>query len=309
MKFANSIANKNKPTIIIVATATILFILAMRLALPSLAQPTDNVTVDVNISALGEITLLPTAISWVGIQPGIVGGERNLTIKNTGSVNVTNIFSYVSTLDNETTSPYSGDIASAYSATGLLVFRNETNNSYSWAGRIEWNWTDDINNLQLNESTFGFAALSSRGYFRNASNSYVWVLAGNTTHGRCNDSGVVFAIEDTNDDGTIATRAPNATSIAWDGATADYGYFSVNRGSNFLAGMCIAVSTDCTKIYAYKYDKRVGSFDTCLNSANVVQKLVPNEIERVVADIYVPKGMPRGDLKSGLWYFQGTAVG
>jgi hypothetical protein len=295
--------------ILIFAVAALGAILLVSFSSPIYADPTSNVTVDVNVSTVGEITVLPSAISWIPVTPGTAGGQRNLTIKNTGSTNVTNIFSYMSTMNNESVRPYLSSNPSSYSAGGLLVFHNESNSSYAWAGRLEWNWTEDINNYDNSESTIAAAqgnVLVSRGFFRNASTSFVWAVGANSTNGRCNESGAVFAIEDDDDDGTANTRRPNATFITLSGSDTEFGYFTVSRPTNGLHGMCVAVNRTCDKVYAYKYDRRAG-FLSCTNS-NVIQgRLAPNEVEMITADIYVPKGIPGGNLTQAIWYFQGTA--
>jgi hypothetical protein len=270
-------------------------------------NPTDNVSVDVNVTTLSEITVMPAAISWVGVVPGTLGGERNLSIKNTGSTNVSSVYAYVSTMVNESARPYTTDNVAAYSAGGLLVFHNSTNNSYSWAGRMEWNWTEVINNLQTNESKIDpvDSNLTSWGFFRNASTSHVWVIAANSTDGLCNGSGTVFSIEDANDDGSISTRIPNATSITKDGSDDEFAFFSVKRTTNLLNGMCVAVNRTCNNIYVYKYDGRSG-FNSCTNFANVAERLVPNQLERLVADIWIPSGLPAGNLTRAWWYFIGS---
>ena len=269
--------------------------------------PTDNVSVDINVTALSEITVMPAALSWILITPGNPGGERNMSIKNTGSVNVSNVYTYIGTADNETARPYASSNPIDYSAGSLVLVHNSTNNSYSWVGRLEWNWSEAINNLQLNESMIVAANsnLSSWGFFRNASTSHVWIVAANSTNGRCNESGTVLAIEDDDDDGNPNTRMPNATYIVMDGRDTQFGYFSINRTTNLLSGMCIAVNSTCYNIYAYKYDGRSG-FSSCSNFAYVAQRLVPNQLERIKADIWIPSGIPAGNLTRAWWYFIGN---
>ncbi len=291
--------------ILLAVSFSLAFILGSKYA-DAQGVPTDNVTVDINISSLAEITVLPHAISWVLITPGTAGGQRNLTIKNTGSVNVTNIFAYMSTLNNESVRPYLSSDPKLYSAGALLVYHNESNLTFFWAGRVEWNWTEPINNFNNTESTIPATNITAYGYFRNASTSFVWAVGGNATNGWCNETGTKFAIEDDNDDGYGATRSPNATDIHFDGNTSDYSFFSVNRATNALTGMCVAVNKTCENIFVYKYDMRAGIYANCLNANYIETKLVPNEIERVTADIYVPKGMPAGNLSQAIWYFQGT---
>ncbi|MCX6815493.1 MAG: hypothetical protein NT120_01405 [Candidatus Aenigmarchaeota archaeon] len=262
----------------------------------------SNVTVDVNVSILSEITVTPTSINWTQIGPGQAGGTRLLDIRNTGSVNATSVYAFVTTLDNETTSPYLSSNAADYSASGVLVFHNETDPRFYWAGRIEWNWTESIANFVDPFTSLGGS--DGYGFFRNASNSFVWAIA-NGTNGLCNNTGAQLALTDPYDDGTSSTRSPSVGSINRDGGDAFFSYFSVARSSNFLYGMCMAVDTQCTKIYAYKYDKRAG-FTSCANAQNIVGNLVPNQIEQITADVWIPKGIPTGDMKQAVWVFRSS---
>ena len=260
-----------------------------------------NVTVDVNVTALTEITVTPSAINWTQLTPGQAGGTKSLDIKNTGSVNVTNVYAYVTTLSNETFRPYGPTgTASNYSAGGVLVFHNASDTNFYWAGRLEWNWTAAISNIDL--SNIDANSRAAQGFFHNASNSYVWALQ-NGSLGLCNNSGALFAITDALDTGTSATRKPDPTTITRDGGDANYGYFHVSRAANFLNGMCVAVDPSCTKIFTYKYDKRAG-FSSCANSAYVTAyNMTPNSIETITADVWIPVGMPAGNLTQAIWSF------
>jgi hypothetical protein len=72
----------------------------------------------------------------------------------------------------------------------VIVFRNETYSSYYFAGRIEWNETEDISYMIKT----GVTTPKAWGFFRNTSFEYNWLL-GNGTGGLCNNSGAQFAIE------------------------------------------------------------------------------------------------------------------
>ena len=256
-----------------------------------LSQVSDTATVNVNVTAVSEITVLPTTLNWTNLQPGSSGTTQLLDITNTGSTNVSNIYAYVDTLTVETSRPYGIDNASAYAAGGVIVFKNETYNKFFFAGRIEWNWTEDISNLDTSAVTSPVAW----GFFKNTSYEYVW-LVGNGTDGFCNNSNAQFAIEDDVDQGTTETRSPTTTNINFDGGDTDYGYFSINRASSPLYESCVAVSADCTKIYIYRYDKRSG-FTNCANSVYIQSSnLVPQQVHTLTLNAYIPKGIPSGDL-------------
>jgi len=294
---------ENKAFLLTAGIAAILLLAFAGLGPYTYASET-NITVDVNVTSLSELTIVPSAINWTLVTPGQTGGTKNLDIKNTGSVNVTNVYAYVTTLANETFRPYGPTgTASNYSAGGVLVFHNASDTNFYWAGRLEWNWTTSITNIDL--SNLDANSRAAQGFFRNASNSYVWALQ-NGSLGLCNNSGALFAITDVIDTGVAGTRKPDPTTITRDGGDANYGYFHVSRAANFLNGMCVAVNQNCTKIYAYKYDKRAG-FTTCTNSNYIVNyNLTPNAIETITADVWVPKGIPLGNLTEAIWDFIGT---
>ena len=273
---------------------------------------TFNVTVEVNIGTLTEITVTPQILNWSGLLPGFTGGNMTVDVRNTGSTNITNMYAFVTTLDNESARPYTSSDPQSYSAGGLLTFKNESTPQYFWAGRLEWNWTESIQNT--NKAVIGSTSRAAEGFFRNASRSFYWAVGNGTNGGEngCNNTGAIFAIEDQWDNGTSTTRTPDDTSITRNGGDFGFSYFSVGRAGSFLVTQCVAVSTDCTKVYVYNFDKRSGgSFNgtTCSNADFITAgPLAPNDIERLSADAWVPKGIPAGTLKAATWTFVVTGV-
>ena len=269
----------------------------------------SNVSVEVTVTALTEITVTPTVLNWSGVTPGAAGGTKSVEIKNTGSSNITNLYSYMSTITNETTSPYGLSTAQSYSAGGIIAFRNSSQTTYWWAGRQEWNWTQTIQNTDRSAVTIPSRA--AEGFFRNASVSYYWTVGnGTNTTGSlgCNNTGAIFAISDAVDNGNVTTRTPSATSITADGRDENFTYFSVNRGSSFLNGACVAVSANCNRVYVYKFDKRTAAqgFDgnKCNNAVYInAGPIAPSDIEAITADAWIPKCIPAGTLKSARWTF------
>jgi hypothetical protein len=258
---------------------------------PVLADVNDTVTIDVNVTATASIAVYPETLNWTSVATGAAGGLKYLTVKNTGSLNVSNIYSYVDTLVTESARPYGSSDPKAYSAGGVIAIKNESAAGYSFAGRLEWNWTQDIPNHVWGAVT----SPTSWGYFRNTSNDYVWVL-GNGTAGRCNESSAQFSVETDVDLGTAATRTPDNTFsiITSAGDPQNWGYASITTGP--LTGYCVAAKTDCSKIYIYKYDKRT-NFTGCggafyLQSGN----LVPGSTTILSLDAWVPNGYPSGFL-------------
>ena len=265
------------------------------------AAPNDTVTVNVTILAISRIEVNPDTIHWVNVEPGASSGSPQfLDIKNTGSMNVSQIYAYADTITDESQRPYGIDNSTYYAAGGLIVFKNSTFANFSFAGRLEWNWTSNISNLVR----AGVTSPVSYGFFKNTSSEYVW-LVGNGTPAEgdpetgifCNDTNAQFAISDIADNGTVSTRTPVATSITRNAGDENYGYFSDNRASSPLFRNCIAISADCTKIYIYRYDKRSG-FTGCLNSRYIQEdNFAPSDpAHQLTMDIYAPYGIPDGML-------------
>jgi len=264
-------------------------------------QTTDTATVNVSVVPKVEISILPDVFNFTALNPGSVGPFLSFQIKNTGSVNVSDIFAYVDTLDKETERPYGTSNASKYAAGGVLLIMNQTDSQPWFLGRIEWNLTYDVPNKDFSAVTDPVAW----GYFRNTSYEYLWVV-GNGTH-NCTDG--EFAIEDDPDTGSIDTRTPDATSITNEGTSDGYwGLFSVERSTAPLYGYCVAVYWDCTKIYIYKYDKR-SNFTSCSNTEYLqAHYLPPNEAHNANLTAYIPLGMPYGNLTQAILTIEATAA-
>lgn len=267
-----------------------------------LADVNTTVTIDVNVTVAASITVWPTTLNWTSVNTGGTGGLKYLTLKNAGSINVSNIYAYVDTLETEPVRPYGLAYSKNYSAGGVIVIENETDTKLYFAGRIEWNWTQDIPNHNWGAVT----SPNAWGYFRNASNDYVWVV-GNGTAGRCNESGAQFSIESDIDLGTNATRTPANTFslVASTNDPQNWGYTDVTTGP--LAGHCVAVTTDCTKLFIYHFDKR-NSFKSCTGSSFLqAANLVPGYTMILTLDAWVPNGYPAGFLNTTILTFYATS--
>jgi len=259
------------------------------------ATTADTITVNVTVAPVAEITVVPEYLEWTNLNPGSAGSPQVVDVKNTGSVNVTNLYIYASTLTDEQTRPYGTGDPRNYSAAGVIVVSNESEAIPQFVGRIEWNWTDSISNANFD----AINSVRAWGFYKNTSFEYVWAV-GNGTDGLCNNTGAQFAITDTPDTGTTATRTPTTENVAFDGGDANFGYFSVSGRAAFGGeNVCVAVATDCSKIYVYKYDRRDG-FSTCGNSAFLTTNtLTPGDIYKIYLNAFVPKGIPAGVLREG----------
>jgi hypothetical protein len=237
------------------------------------------------------------------VNPGTVGGMKDLTIKNSGSNNITSVFGYADTISSEPNNPILIGSASAYSSGGVLMFRRNTTSdaSYFYIDRLEWNITQPASTGTTNCGS-GVAAW---GYFRNAStgaSDYLWCLKNgsliNASSMGCNSTGTSFYVSSTGDVGTTASRDPDLTAGSV-GPQTGWGIFS-GFTSGPLSGHCVAASSDCSKVLIYKYDRRSNpNFAACTQSANLRDtKLTPGDMFSIKLDAWVPQGMPAGWLAS-----------
>ena len=263
------------------------------------AETTANITVNVTVLAVAEITVVPNYLNWT-LYPGVAGIQQWVEVKNTGSINVSNLYIYASTLDDETVRPYGTGDPSKYSAASVIVVRGDEGNAPQFVGRLEWNWTSDISNKDFSAIT----NLKAWGFYKNTSFEYVWAV-GAGSDGFCNSTEAQFAIEDDPDMGTVATRTPTTSGVVRNGGDANFGYFSVSGRAAFGGeNVCVAVAADCTKIYVYKYDKRSvpgKNFGACSNSAYLTTRtLAPGDMYTIpYLNAFIPKGIPAGILKLG----------
>jgi len=272
---------------------------------PVFAYVNTTVAIDVNVTQAASITVWPQTLNWTSVNTGGTGGIQYLTVKNAGSLNVSNIYAYVDTLSSEPVRPYGLAYSKNYSAGGVITLKNETDSKLYFAGRIEWNWTQDIPN-HLWTSALTTSTAAAWGYFRNASSDYVWVL-GNTTGGRCNESNSQFSIETDVDLGTQATRTPDNTFTltASSNDPENWAYASITSGP--LAGHCVAATTDCKKIYIYNFDKR-SAFTGCTNAEYLqAANLVPGYTIILSLDAWVPNGYPAGFLNQTIMTIYATS--
>jgi len=285
--------------------STVILLAIMAFSSVVLAADDDDATVDVSIQQVSEITVSPNVLSWTA-QPGQASSVKVLDIRNTGSVNVTNAYAYVDTLVDETARPYGTDNPQNYAVGGVIVFKNETYDKYFFAGRQEWNLTENVSNMNQG----GVNSPVAWGFFKNASYEYNW-LVGNGTNGTCgNNSAAQFAFSNEADNGTQATRSPTVTDVDCSIFDENYTYCSVNRNPSPLYESCVAIYKDCSRIYVYRYDKRNdqwGNFSSCAN-ANYVQvpNLAPNDVHTLTLNVYIPYGVPDGSLNTSTFTVYAT---
>ncbi len=264
------------------------------------AVTNSSVTVYVNISSVGSILIIPTSVSWMGLNPGSNGIVNNMTIKNTGSLNVTNVYLNASTINDEPTNPLQSTNPASYAAAGLIMVKNATEAGYTHAGRLEWNISSvllgEILNLNVNTT------ISSHGWYRNSTgNEYLWKLE-NGTEGYCNTTDTKFTIKLVPENYTTMNRDLSAntadctTFVA--GTNENWGVFTCADGP--LMGQCIATPYTCDKIYIYKYNY-AADYPACGDRAYLRgNALTPGSEAAFTLMASIPKGMPAGNTTTGI---------
>ncbi|MBW6451791.1 MAG: hypothetical protein K0B02_03610 [DPANN group archaeon] len=261
------------------------------------ATITSNVTVDINISAIGVLVVTPTTLSWSDMSPGSDGSVENIRIKNTGSINVSNIYLDTSTIVDEDKNPLLTASAINYSAAGFILVQNSTDTEYYHAGRLEWNLstvlTDEVLDLGGSTEVFG------HGWYRNATgNEYLWKVE-NGTNGLCNNTGTTFNIKNAPENITDVNRDLSTGLSTCGSVTAgtNWGTFACTDGP--LSGQCVATSTACDKIHIYKYNM-ASSFPACANAVYLMEdNLIPGAETFIDVFASIPMGMPSGDTAQG----------
>ncbi len=268
---------------------------------------TGDFNVTVNISAVAQIIVIPTSLSWAQLSPGSNGAVQNVSLKNTGSLNLSTIYASANTITLESANPLSSGEAPKYAAPGLMMVQNATSgSSYYHLGRLEWNLSAAL----AGEVFPTLESNWSHGWYRNSSgNEYLWLLM-NGTDGTCNASGATdptFRIKTAPENDTSMKRDLTGEVTGTDcggsytapSSSESWGVFSCVGAGNPLAGHFVAVYYDCTKIYIYNYDKS-STFPT-VNAVPYFwsSTIYPGDETYMNLIAAVPLGIPAGDTQEG----------
>ncbi|MCS7106086.1 MAG: hypothetical protein NZ942_02105, partial [Candidatus Aenigmarchaeota archaeon] len=114
-------------------------------------------------------------------------------------------------------------------------------------------------------------------------------------------------LESEPDRGEPSTREPNVGGNP-NNAFRDWAVYTFTTGP--LAGHCVALYRDCTKLYIYEYDKRTNpNFGVCGGTSFLrTQHLTPGSEFSVSLDVWAPKGIPAGWLASSWLTIEGSCT-
>lgn len=285
---------------VIIAAAILLAAISI-VPLTSSYTTNDTVIINVTIQPFAEITVVPISLTWVQ-NPGTDGEVYNLTMWNTGSVNLSQIYAYPNTTEVESSNPIPAGVSSQYASGGFIFIKNETNLAWWHMGRQEWNMSQvlsgEILNLSSDTTKYG------HGWYKNVSappsgedSTYLWKIE-NGTDGYCNDTGAIFKIKKDPENRTTEQRdlTVNLAAETFESAGANWATWKFSDGP--LAGHCLATYKDCDRIYIYKYDwyDTTNRFPSC-TQRNYLRSntLVPGESSKVWMFASVPEGTPAGE--------------
>ncbi len=268
---------------------------------PAFSATTNQTNITVEVKGVCQITVAPTNHTWFNVDPGSEGGLKTLNIRNSGSQNLTNIYAYVDTIDVEQTNPIPTGDPSKYASGGVLVLNTTAGNFY-YVGRLEWNISKPAGAGGSN-----CANAATWGWYRNATvGNYLWCMV-NASDGTCNSTSAAIYIESEADTGDPSTREP-AVGGTPTGAFENWAVYAFTGGP--LNGHCVALYTDCTKLYIYEYDKRGDpNFGLCGGTSYIrTEYLTPSSEFSVDLDVWVPKGIPAGWLASNWLTIEGSCT-
>jgi len=283
-------------------------------ATKSVAAQSVNVTV--NVSMVAQMNILPTWLVWNLTTPGTDAGNKTIDVKNSGSLNLTDIYAFANTNETEQTNPLDTGISTRYSSGGLIAMANDTLFTFYFVGRQEWNISYTPTGASLTAYGGGITNRSV-GYFRNTSSEYLWQLTNGTTTvgGMCNATGAVLRISANADTGDPSTRdlAITSSNYVQGTLTASTGqpWAVFTFASGAWQNYCAAAYWDCTKIYIYKYDYRSGIFSTGCSQRNYLlsggSSLKPGQVRVWNLRAWIPYGIPAGNTTSAVISIIGTA--
>jgi hypothetical protein len=282
----------------LIATAIIISLIQVPVVVP-LTENQTNVTV--TVAAVTQIRVLPKTISFSG-NPGQVLSAEGITTENIGSTNITGYYAYVDTITAEPSRPYGTGVASNYAAGGVLTLDPDNPISFSYLGRQEWNWTEDIAYKIVPVNTISF------GFFRNTTSDYFWSIHNTTSGvvvGGCANvsvsNGVVFRINNNADNGTSVTRTTDtggdytqAAEVASNIPLESANWGIVKFSSGPLNGYFVALKDDCQRFVVYRFDRRFGNNGDFINSTAVFS---PGDIDYHQLSAWLPYGIPAGSLR------------
>jgi hypothetical protein len=263
----------------------------------------ESATVTVNVSSKIMVDVTPATFSWSAVNPGSVAdstkeasGYSAIQIENIGSANITHVWFNAT---YPASRPFGTGNPSIQNAGNFVVLsRRSTNTSYWAINLLEYNETqvlyyikDVAGNMPPNNSAYRY------GRFHNASGEYFWMI---NKVSACHTGATIYigkvAHTKTVTGSTNFNVPANYDSFALTNiGDATFGYADITSGP--LAGLCVAVSSDCNRVFFSKWNADK-PFHKCANVnyawTTTDGKLVPGNSFAMGIKAYIPYGTTAG---------------
>ena len=295
-------------------------IFSYALAAPSIFDTTP-ITVNVTIQQITWIDTFPDKFEWLNMQPGQNGTEKDLTIENIGSTNITYIWFNVT---QPPSNPFGSGLPGAYDPANWIVIRrtnmNKTTEEPYFVDMMSYS-----NDTQMGDKPAYFTLDTNTwdrwGRWRIANHEFFWALKSNG--GLCNESGAQLRISkivhnETSTSPIDFINGVEGTDFVTINITPlnEWGYANLtgfnSKDNVYTSGLnyCIAIYNDCSKIRFYKWNADApGAVNSanpwepkCPNFkyfANISNPLTPGQVRNAVVNIMVPYGVAYGQINTG----------
>ncbi len=271
----------------------------------------DTITISINISEKSMVDINPSNLSYGPLEPGSVGDSTKenignysgIWIENIGSTNVTKIW-FNSTYP--ASDPFGTGDPLSYDAGNMIVIANGSAETYYFPNAVEYPRSDSDSLYVQTPVGFDFADGDIFGKFRNTSYEYFWAI--DSDNGNCSGRTFYYGgsphtkeqMGDVNlDDGTPAPLVLSVVSPGWSSASV---LFPNPGGANY----CLSVPDDCSKVIFHRWNADIPGAGTSVCPGigyfvnSTVRPLTPGNVTKGNINVYVPYGVPMGQIKNGL---------
>jgi hypothetical protein len=270
----------------------------------------EPATVNVTISSRIMVDITPASFSWSAANPGTVAdytteanGYPAIQIENIGSTNITHVWFNAT---YPASRPYGTGSTSVQNAGNYIVLsKNMTTTRYWGINQLEYNETTTLYYIKDMAGNMPPSATHTYGRYHNASGEYFWMISKSSA---CADGTAVLRIGNVSHSKTQTgtTNFQTGAFTSWtlaDIGDASYGYVDITAGP--LAGLCVAVSSDCRRVFFSKWNADE-PFQRCANvgyawDSAVDGRLVPGDSFAMGIKANIPYGVAAGATTGKIW--------
>jgi hypothetical protein len=255
------------------------------------AEPSDNLTIDVQIGSVAELRLNDTgttSVNFGSVNPGANSSDVLIRAYNVGSTTLSDLYAGVDTLNLVSSNPRSTGTDSDWATTNFLALANESGAEFYYVGKIAWNYSssEDSSGFTFSGSPDAWGEFWGGGD-TDPDDFWYWQLTGNG--GDCADAAASLTIQNTRGSQNMGT----GTSMLNDDQNADWAAFTVESGP--WAEYCVYAYTDCTRLYITRWDMNI-TFPACGEEDYVhTPSMSPGNYHDFYLKQIIPFGVPDGD--------------